>query len=302
MAMEFDYDVDSAVVTGATGGAGSWVADELADEGVHVTGVDLERPSGSRENLAFRTADLTEQGETWEIIHEADPDAVIHVAAIPVPTNDPGTRVFENNTMSTYNVLVAAGRADAEVVWTSSESAYGTVFARETWLPDYLPVDEEHPLRPEDPYGTSKVAGEEIAKMTSRRYGVPVTSIRPSTINYPGRYYTPDQRARYEEGGALSGNLWSYVDVRDVVSMVEAALAADYDGHEAFLAVADETYLDRPLAPAIEAAAGRLPEECDLDGQRAGLSNEKAREVLGWEPEHTWREAEDEDIPGPAWL
>jgi len=301
MAMEFDYDIDSAVVTGATGGAGSWVADRLADRGVHVTGVDLERPSDGRENLEFRTADLTEQGETWEIVHEADPDAVVHFAAIPVPTNDPGTRVFENNTMSTYNVLVAAGRNDAEVVWTSSESAYGTVFAEETWLPDYLPVDEAHPLCPADPYGASKVCGEEIAKTVARRYDVPVTSIRPSTINYPGRYYTPDQRAGYD-GSDLSGNLWSYVDVRDVVSMVEAALAADYDGHEAFLCVADETYLDRPLAEAVEATTGRLPEDCDLDGQRAGLSNAKARELLDWTPEHGWREAEDETVSGPSWL
>jgi nucleoside-diphosphate-sugar epimerase len=302
MAMEFDYDVDSAVVTGATGGAGSWVADRLADQGVHVTGVDLERPAGGRDNLAFRTADLTAHGETWEIIHEADPDAVIHFAAIPSPTQDPGTRVFENNTTSTYNVLVAAGRNDAEVVWTSSESAYGTVFAEETWLPDYLPVDEAHPLRPEDPYGASKVAGEEVAEMVARRYDVPVTSIRPSTINYPGRYYTSDQRAGYEEGGALSGNFWSYVDVRDVVSMVEAALAAEYDGHEAFLCVADENYLGEPTAGAIEAAAGRLPADCDLEGEQAGLSNAKARAVLGWEPVHDWREAEGEEVPGPDWL
>lgn len=300
---EFDHDVETAVVTGATGGVGSWVVDRLADDDVHVVGVDLERPTGTRSNVEFRAVDLTDQGEAWETIYEADPDAVVHLAAISGPLDDPGTRVFENNAMSTYHTLVAAGRADAEVVWTSSQAAYGALFAREPWVPDYLPVDESHEFRPEDPYGVSKACSEQIAKMVARRYDVPVTTIRPASIYEPGEYRTRPQREGYDLSEAeLSGNFWSYVDVRDVARMVEAALGADYDGHEAFLCVADENFLGRPTVELIEATGHDLPELCDLDGEQAALSNAKAREVLGWRPRHSWRETDDTRPPEVAWL
>ena len=58
--------------------------------------------------------------------------------------------------MSTYHTLVAAGRAGAKAVWASSESTYGFPFARERTLPDSLPITEDHPLRPEDPCGSSR--------------------------------------------------------------------------------------------------------------------------------------------------
>ena len=299
---EFDYDVETAVVTGAVGGVGSWVVDRLANNGVHVIGVDRTRPEGNRSNAEFRAVDLTDHGETWETIYETDPDAVIHFAAISGPLDDPGTRVFENNVQSTYNVLVAAGRTGAEVVWTSSQAVYGTLFAEEPWLPDFLPIDEDHEFRPEDPYGTSKVCCEEVAKMVARRYEVPVTSIRPSTIYSPGQYRTRPQREQFDlSDGELSGNFWSYVDVRDVARMVEAALAADIEGHEAFLCVADENYLGHPTAELIEAAAGRLPETCELSGDQAALSNAKAERVLGWSPVHTWTQAENADAEWPNW-
>lgn len=300
---EYDIgaEIETAVVTGATGGVGSWVIDRLADRGVDVVGVDLDRPSGTRANAEFRAVDLAEQGPTAEVILEADPDAVVHFAAIPHPLDNPGTRVFVNNALSTYNVLVAAGRADAEIVWSSSQAVYGALYAEEAWVPDYLPLDETHEFRPEDPYGTSKVCGEEIAKMVARRYDVPVTSIRPATIYAPGEYKTRPQREGFDlSNGELSGNLWSFVDVRDVARMVEAALAADYEGHEAFLCVADENYLGQPTMELIEAATGDLPAVCDLEGRQSALSNAKAKEVLGWKPTYDWGEAGDES--SPAWL
>jgi nucleoside-diphosphate-sugar epimerase len=244
--------------------------------------------------------DPTEQGPTWETVHEVDPDAVVHCAAISGPLDDPGTRVFENDVASTYNTLVAAGRADAEVVWTSSQAVYGMLFAEEPCVPDYLPVDEAHDCRPEDSYGTSKLCGEETARSIARRYGVPVTTVRPSTIYEPGAYVSRPQREGFDLSAAsLSGNFWSDVDVRDVARMVEAA---DDDGHEAYLRVADENYLGRPTTEVIEAGGGTLPHRCALEGTDAAFSNAKAKERLGWEPAHTWREAEAEVGGDIAWL
>jgi len=288
------------LVTGGLGRAGSWVVKRLADQGHDVTCVDQHRPDDPRTDVQFYAADLTDQGQTWELIQTADPDYVVHYAAVPAVGIRAGTETFENNVSSTYNVLVAAGTAGADVVWTSSESAYGTVFAEETWLPDYLPLDETHELRPEDPYGTSKTVGEELAKMTTRKYGVSVVSVRPSWVNHPGRYETAAARESFDpETAALSGNFWSYVDVRDLARVVEHAMDADIEGHEAVLAVADENYLDRPTAEVIEQVAGELPERCDLADEESALSNARAGELLGWEPAHSWRSAEDESVDDP---
>lgn len=305
-----------AVVTGGLGGAASWIVDSLAEGGWEVRCIDLETPApeAGPENVDFREADLTDQGPTWELVTEFDPDAVVHFAAYPNPLNHGGAHVYENNTISAYNVLTAAGSSGADVVCASSETVYGTVFADPSFLPDYFPIDVDHPRRPEDPYGTSKVAGEEIASMVSRRYGVSVASIRPSWINYPGQYQTSTIRENFDIETAdfrdhfgvtshnAAGNFFSYVDIRDVVSQVERAIEADLDGHERFMTVADDNYLDVNTLDAVEACYGDLPDECDIAGDESAFSYRRAERVLDWSPAHTWRDAEDGDIVPPGFV
>jgi UDP-glucose 4-epimerase len=208
----------NVVVTGATGGVGSRIVERFASEGHDALGLDLERPPGERENATFLAADLTEQGQAWEPILAHDPDAVIHFAAIPRVGIEPDTETFLTNVSSTYHVLEAAGRAGADVVWASSESIYGSVFAAEPWLPDSFPIDEGYPRRPEDPYATSKLAGEEVAAMAARKHGISATSVRPSWVTYPGDERTARARESFDPDTAEpNGNFWSYVDVRDGV-------------------------------------------------------------------------------------
>jgi nucleoside-diphosphate-sugar epimerase len=179
---------ETVVVTGGRGRSGRWICDRLAEE-YHIVCVDVDHPGWEipeRDSIDFRAVDVTNGGDVRDLISEVDPDAVIHWAALPSPERHAGSRVFETNVGGTYNVLDAAGRAGADVVWASSESAYGMAFAEETPMPAYLPMDEAHPKAPEDPYGTSKVAGEEVAKMVARRDGVGVASIRPSWIHTAG--------------------------------------------------------------------------------------------------------------------
>ncbi|WP_276273168.1 NAD-dependent epimerase/dehydratase family protein [Haloarcula litorea] len=293
---------ETALVTGGRGRSGRWICDRLAGD-YDVVCVDLDHPGwevAEREHVTFRAADVTDGAEVRDLVSEFDPDAVVHWAALPAPERHAGSRVFETNVTGVYNVLDAAGRADADVVWASSESAYGMAFAEETPLPAYLPVDEAHPMAPEDPYGVSKVAGEEVAKTVARRDGVSVVSARPSWIQYPGEYNCRAVADGDLAGGA--GNCWSYVDVRDVADFVAAALAADVDGHEAFHVAAADNYLDRPTAAAVEEFWGELPAECELDGDQSALSTAKARGLLEWEPRHSWREAADADVEPPSLL
>ncbi|ADD05979.1 GalE family epimerase/dehydratase [Natrialba magadii ATCC 43099] len=291
------------VVTGATGGVGSWLVDHFAAAGHDVLGLDLDRPPRERENATFLAADLTDQGQAWDAILSFDPDAVVHFAAIPRVGIEPDAETFLTNVTSTYHVLEAAGQAGADVVWASSESIYGAVFAAEPWLPEYFPVDEDHPRRPEDPYATSKLVGEDIAAMTARKHDVSVTSIRPSWVTFPGEQQTAAARDQFDpETAEPNGNFWTYVDVRDVVSIVDAALENASDGHETYLAVAAENFLDRPTAETIETVFGDLPEECALEGDESAFSSAKARAELEWEPTHSWRDAEGEPASGPSFV
>lgn len=294
---------ETILVTGGRGRSGRWICDRLARAGYRVVCVDLDHPGwevAERDRLTFRAADVTDAGEIGDLVAEFDPDGVVHWAALPAPVRHAGTRVFATNATATYNVLNAAGRAGARVVWASSESAYGMAFAAETPLPARLPVDEEHPTTPEDPYGTSKVAGEEIAKMVARRDGIGVASIRPSWIQYPGEYGCRDVAEGDLAGGA--GNCWSYVDVRDVARVVRAALESSFDGHEAFNAAAADNYVGRPTAALVEDWFGELPSTCDLEGEQSALSVAKAAELLDWRPRHDWRDAADADVAEPSLL
>ncbi|PSP51652.1 NAD(P)-dependent oxidoreductase [Halobacteriales archaeon QH_1_68_42] len=284
------------LVTGGLGGSGRWIVDRLASDGHEVLCVDQRGADSERANVDVRVADLTESGRVFDLVAEFDPDSVVHWGAIPDPLGHAGGEVFENNVISTYSVLDAAGRAGAKIVWASSESAMGFPFAAETPPPEYLPIDEDHPLRPEDPYGVSKEAGEAVAKMVPRRDGVPVVSIRPSWIQYPGEYVCLGN----EPSAEGVGNFWSYIDVRDIASIVAAALSADVSGHEAVFAVADENYAGRPTVDLFAEQFGEVPEPCDLSGEDSSVSNAKAADLLGWEPAHSWREAADEDVAGPT--
>jgi nucleoside-diphosphate-sugar epimerase len=290
--------METVLVTGGRGASGRWVVDRLACD-YEVVVVDYSHPGlgvDPAPHVSFRAADLADRGEALDVVHAADPDAVVHWAAIPVAGTHPEGRVFETNALAAKHVLDAAGRADAPVVQASSDGAYGFFFADPTPFPDELPITEGHPLRPEDPYGLSKVTAEAAAGAVARREDVPAVSIRPSWIQYPGEYACLGNEPP-EEG---VGNFWSYVDVRDIAAIVAAALDADIDGHEAVFAVADENYGDRPTAELFEEQFGAVPEPCDLSGDDAAISNAKAAELLGWEPDHSWREAADGDVDGPT--
>lgn len=291
--------VDHVVVTGALGRAGTWAADRLAREGYQVTAVDLDHPGWeiqARDHIDFRAVDLTDGGETYCLLAELDPDAVVHYAALPTPTRHAASRVFETNTMSTFNVLDAAGRQGAQVVWTSSESAYGYPFQAEPTLPPELPITEDHPLEPEDPYGTSKAAGEEVAKMVARRDGVDVVSLRPSWVQYPGEYTCLGAR---DDLAAGVGNFWSYIDVRDLASAAVAALETDVGGHEALNIAAADTYLEQPVIEACEAFFGEAPAS-SLTGLESALSIDRARRVIDWEPRYDWRNSAVAAVETPS--
>ena len=97
------------------------------------------------------------------------PDAVVHFAAIPRILLRPDNEAYRINTMGTYNVLEAALKLGIrKVVFASSETTYGVCFADGERKPEYLPIDEDHPVVPEDAYAASKVCNEITARSFQR--------------------------------------------------------------------------------------------------------------------------------------
>ena len=129
--------------------------------GHQVRATDLTRPQWDRlqdprEAEDYLQADLTDAGSCHALVRGCD--AVVHTAAIPQPIHNPPHVVFDNNLLATFNVLEAAIAAGMRrFVNFSSETVPGWIFAYRPFEPEYLPIDEEHPIRPQDPYATAEV-------------------------------------------------------------------------------------------------------------------------------------------------
>ena len=275
-------------VTGGSGKAGRAVVRDLLEHGHDVLNVDLVP---SREDAApFLPADLTDYGQALEALSGAEVlagvEAVVHLAAIPAPDKATPDVVFRTNITSTHTVFAAAWRLGLQrVVWASSETTLGLPFDTP---PEYAPVDEEHPLRPESSYALSKVLGEEMARQFSRWSGMPIVGLRFSNVMEREDYrqfpsYWDDPRLR-------KWNLWGYVDESHVAQSCRLALQADIAGAEAFVIAAGDTVMRRPSRELMAEVFPGVPVRDGVDGHDTLLGIDKARRVLGYSPDFTWRE------------
>lgn len=274
------------VVTGGSGMLGRWVVRHFVEQGYEVVNVDTQKSPDSLCQTII--ADLNNLGEVYGVL--AGADAVVHLAAIPAANIKTSEVTFQNNVVSTYNILeAAAGLGIRKAVIASSESSYGICFAVNPLGPQYVPMDEAHPQLPEDSYGLSKVVNEQTAEMFQRRTGIQVVSLRIGNVIDPSAYerfpsfiHDPAQRDRI---------LWSYIDTRDVASACQLAIETDGLGAVALNICADETSM---AVPSRELMAARYPEVTDfrqpLEGHGSLLSNAKAKKLLKWQPKHLWRD------------
>jgi nucleoside-diphosphate-sugar epimerase len=274
------------VVTGTAGLLGPHVAEHFLHSGYDVLSVDVRKPE--KPLSRHLTADLTNMGECYGAL--AGADAVIHLAAIPVAYSHPGEVTFRNNVMATYNILEAADTLGIrKAVVASSECTYGIVFSRTGLAPQYVPMDEDHPCLPEDPYGLGKIVGEEIARAVHRRHGMQIVSFRIGNVitpemyrNFPKFIHDADQR---------KGILWSYVDARDIAAACRLAIEKDGLGAPVLNLAADDTSMDIPSLDLMKAGFPHVTDfRGPIDGYRTLLSNERAKKALSWQPVHRWRD------------
>ena len=280
------------LVTGARGKVGTATARALVEAGHEVTCTDLmrgvfERPAPGEP--AYLQADLTNPGDAFAVVRGMN--AVVHAAAIPDPTHNPPATVFQNNLMSTFNTLEAAIRLGvSRFVNISSETVPGFFFPERPFLPDYVPVDESHPIRPQDPYALSKYFGELLMDAAVRRSDIRCITIRPCWVHHEGNYER-NLGPQVRDAAVLSANLWSYIDVYDLADAIVLAAESGLPGHEVFYIASPDNVGGRPFVETVRKYYGDKIAIRPVDREDAsGISSAKAMRMLGWKPKRSWRD------------
>jgi nucleoside-diphosphate-sugar epimerase len=286
-------------VTGASGQAGRAVVQELVEHGYEISATDIATTRGDLEAGALR-ADLTDYGQALETLK--DVEAVIHLANIPAPGICTPAVTFNANVTMNFNVFHAAARLGLRrVVWASSETTLGLFFGigpqqwpvleAEGLPPRYAPVDEDHYPLPTATYALSKVASETIAEHIAQWSGIPFVALRFSNIMVQDDYeefpsFWPDPQAR-------KWNLWGYVDVRDVAAACRLALEAPAEavaGSPSFIIAAADTVMNRSSSALLAEVFPGVPLTREVGEFDTLLAIDRARQVIGYEPQHSWRD------------
>jgi len=273
-------------VTGASGQAGRAVVADLREHGYDVQPADVAVTRADREDGTLR-ADLSDYGQAVEVLSQSD--AVVHLANIPAPGLSTPAVTFNDNITMNFNVFQAAAALKLDrVVWASSETTLGLPFDTP---PRYAPVDEDHYPVPTSTYALSKVASETIAGHIAQWSGIPYIALRFSNIMAPEDY---EWFAEFQDDPATrKWNLWGYIDQRDVAQSCRLALEADpatVQGNPAFIIAAADTVMDRPSAGLLAEVFPGVKLTRDVGEFGTLLAIDRAREVLGFAPAHSWRD------------
>jgi nucleoside-diphosphate-sugar epimerase len=286
--------------TGGSGKAGRHVAPYLAEQGHQVTNADIV-PLGHPAITDLRI-DLTDAGETYSALaglatfdeldlpSQPSYDAVVHFAAVPAILRTSDATTYATNVLSTFNVLEAATRLGVrKIVFASSETTYGICFAQGERRPLYVPVDENHPTVPEDAYAMSKVANEVTARSFQARTGADVYGLRINNVIEPHEYEEMFS-AFLADPSLRRRNIFAYIDVRDLGQMVQRCLETDGLGYQIF----DVANADMSVAATSQEIQEHFYEGVEVRREMARdetfYAIDKARDLLGFIPRHSWRD------------
>jgi GDP-4-dehydro-6-deoxy-D-mannose reductase len=171
-----------ALITGASGFAGSWLCRECAMAGDEVVAVSRRGtvPNGCGRGVAI---DLRDAVAVGDLVRSVRPDVVYHLAALTSvgrSWEEPAQTLAEN-AQTSVGVLEALRELgpDVRVVWVSSCEVYGE--------PATLPAAEDAPLRPANPYAVSKASAELLARVYADAHGLDIVLARPFSHSGPGQ-------------------------------------------------------------------------------------------------------------------
>lgn len=305
----------TVLVTGGSGNLARYVIEELRPA-YELTLFDRISPSQAPFPFDYDgpmvIGELTSQDDCDRAIQVAQPDVIVHLGAIPVPTDSPTLtarmiaegftppalppdETFRTNVLGTYYLLDAAQRHGVnKIVAASSYFVLGIGFrtSGEPFAVDYLPLDEEHPSRPEDTYSLSKVLNEETYRAYARAFGIQTIALRLLRVTFPHRD-DPAKVFNAQPPDPLGEDFLSwieYVDARDVAQAIRLSIeATDLPAFESFIIGTDVMIAGDPR----DVVRRLYPDLSDkIDRWPAGelpFSIAKARRLLGYAPQHSWR-------------
>lgn len=288
--------------TGGSGKAGRHAIAHLLDQGHRVTNVDIaptEMPG-----VDSLQVDLTDAGQVFNALHayagfdELEPgtgapayDAVVHFAAIARILLRPDNETFRINTMSTYNVLDAATKLGIrKVIFASSETTYGICFADGEMKPKYIPIDEDHPTVPQDSYAMSKVVNEVTARSFQARSGMDIYGLRINNVIEPYEYAI-NFPAFIDDPALRRRNIFAYIDARDLGHMVDCCLKTDGLGYQIFNVANDDLSVGISNQEVIDRFYQGVPKKREMGMNETFYDNTKAKQLVGFSPQHSWRNA-----------
>jgi UDP-glucose 4-epimerase len=275
------------VVTGGAGRLGRYVTENL-HQSCDLT--VLDRVPVNVPGIRSIEAEITDYEGLKRSF--AGQEAVVHLAAIPNPRTAPPDVTFRINVQGTWAVLQAAEDCGVKrVVVASSDATLGLHYNPPGWGPQYLPIDEDHPLRPIDFYSLSKECTESICRSYANRGRVEVIAIRPTHIVFPPEY--PELEARGAD--VQNYHLWTYVAPEDVAEGFRCALDAADGRYGAYFITASDGLNTRPTLDLLRERNGTLPPirnaaYFERHPTAAILDGGRARDRLGFEAKINWRE------------
>lgn len=302
------------LVTGGAGFIGGHLAESFVHEGHDVTVLDNFDPYydlGIKRHNADVAREAAEEGtggyelvegdvREEELVDElvSDTEYVYHQAAqagVRTSVEEP-RKVNSINLSGTLNILESARKHDVtRVILASSSSVYGK--------PEYLPYDEDHPMTPVSPYGVSKVAGEEYARVYNELHNLPVVALRYFTVygprmrpnmaftNFVSRCLHGEPPVVYGDGEQTRDFTYADDAVEANLALLETEAA---DGEVMNIGSTDNISiieLARTIRDIIHPSLNiEFDERHDADAEHTHADVTKAHELIGYEPTTTIEE------------
>lgn len=307
------------LITGGLGFIGSTLTHRLLDLGANITLVDSMLPGAGgnlaniadiRDRVRVNISDIRDANSLRYLIQGQHflfnlAGQVSHIDSMSDPMTD-----LEINCRSQLSILEACRHYNPEIriVFTATRQQYGR--------PDYLPVDERHPLHPTDVNGINKLAGEWYHILYHQVYGIPTCSLRLTNT------YGPRMLIRHSRQTAIGWLIRQAVacteielfgdgkqrrDFNYVDDVVNAILLAATDpravgqvfnlgGEPISLRVAVETLLDVAKSSGGYRLVPFPPERKAIDIGDVYADYTRIRDTLGWRPEVSLRDGLDRTV------
>ncbi|OXC68839.1 hypothetical protein AYX13_02443 [Cryptococcus neoformans] len=280
-------------ITGAAGHVGKAVSRAALAKGHRVFGVDLQASSGVSESdkYNYKQLDVRDDSALKTAMKEQGCDAMIHLAAALNNHNSvhkgkdwTESDIHNINTSMSYGILRASSELGIKrVVQASSVNAIGMLGSNPPTF-DYLPLDENHPLRPQAAYDLSKQICEVQADAFARKYPwMRIASLRYHWVVDSSLF---NLETLHKRGGEPK-DLWGYISEKDTAEATLLGLTAPEEtfanGHEAFFIVAPVQHQQAATIPLIDKWYPNAEKRREWKGNEGLYDCRKAKRLLGWE-------------------